>query len=205
MSRSNNISKLTSALAKAQAELRDANKSKEGYGYKYAPLDEVLKIVRGVLAKHGISFIQTSNFFKEGVLEVTTTLFYEDEFIESKVAAPYNQLRGMNDYQSIGSGLTYLRRYGLSLAVGIASDEDNDAHGQKSIAKKEKEEILSLLQATKSDVKKFLKWLGVGSVDELNEEAYYKAKDVLLKKLEKIKKEEELLNSSPQKTEEVGE
>ena len=37
----------------------------------------------------------------------------------------------MNDYQSLGSGITYLRRYSLSSALGIVTDEDTDAQGEQ--------------------------------------------------------------------------
>jgi hypothetical protein len=37
----------------------------------------------------------------------------------------------MNDYQSFGSGITYYRRYALSSALGIVTDKDTDASGEK--------------------------------------------------------------------------
>jgi len=39
------------------------------------------------------------------------------------------QLKGMNDFQVLGSAITYARRYSLSMMLGIVTDEDNDASG----------------------------------------------------------------------------
>jgi hypothetical protein len=41
------------------------------------------------------------------------------------------QLKGMNDYQSFGSGITYYRRYCLSTILGIVTDKDTDAAGEQ--------------------------------------------------------------------------
>ena len=51
---------------------------------------------------------------------------------------PYVQLKGMNDFQSFGSGVTYFRRYALSSALGLVTDVDNDAAGEqeKKVVKK---------------------------------------------------------------------
>jgi len=38
----------------------------------------------------------------------------------------------MNEYQSFGSGITYYRRYALSAALGLVTDKDTDASGEKA-------------------------------------------------------------------------
>jgi hypothetical protein len=47
------------------------------------------------------------------------------------VEIPQVALKGMNDYQSFGSGVTYYRRYALSSALGLVTDKDTDASGEQ--------------------------------------------------------------------------
>jgi len=128
MKRSETITKIAPALAKVMTEIKDITKNSSGYGYKYASLDEVLKVVRPLCAKNGISILQSQNINENGMIVVETMLLHASgEFITTEVTSPYEKLKGMNEYQSIGSSITYLRRYGLSSALGIASEEDTDA------------------------------------------------------------------------------
>jgi hypothetical protein len=63
-----------------------------------------------------------------------TILFHceSGESIESKTAIPQNvQLKGMNDFQVLGSAITYLRRYALSSICGLVTDKDTDASGEQ--------------------------------------------------------------------------
>ena len=69
------------------------------------------------------------------------------EWITSLVKVPIADLKGQNAYQSLGSAITYLRRYSLSAFVGIASDEDNDAQGGP-------EEIKKVVKVTTTQLKK---------------------------------------------------
>jgi len=133
MRTSNEIKNISAALVKVTAEVRNATKSSNGYGYKYAPLDEVLNIVRPVLSKHGLSIIQSQELDKEGGFVTVKTLLLHSsgEFIETEVTSPFENLKGMNSYQSMGACITYLRRYAISSMFGIASEEDTDANPQQ--------------------------------------------------------------------------
>jgi hypothetical protein len=55
----------------------------------------------------------------------------------------------MNEYQSFGSGITYYRRYALSAALGLVTDKDTDASGEKtaSVFIKKHKSILDLTLA----------------------------------------------------------
>jgi hypothetical protein len=53
------------------------------------------------------------------------------EHIESSIAIPYVQLKGMNDFQSFGSGVTYYRRYAISAALALVTDKDTDGAGEQ--------------------------------------------------------------------------
>jgi len=133
MRTSNEIKNISAALVKVTAEVRNATKSSNGYGYKYAPLDEILNIVRPIIAKHGLTIIQSQSFEKEGGFVTVKTLLLHSsgEFIETTATSPFENLKGMNSYQSLGSAITYLRRYAISSMFGIASEEDTDANPQQ--------------------------------------------------------------------------
>ena len=133
MRTSNEIKNISAALVKVTAEVRNATKSSNGYGYKYAPLDEILNIVRPIIAKHGLTIIQSQSFEKEGGFVTVKTLLLHSsgEFIETTAECPFENLKGMNSYQSLGSAITYLRRYAISSMFGIASEEDTDANPQQ--------------------------------------------------------------------------
>jgi hypothetical protein len=70
---------------------------------------------------------------KDDVNYIATMVFHVEtgEHIESSIAIPYVQLKGMNDFQSFGSGVTYYRRYALSSALGLVTDKDTDASGEQ--------------------------------------------------------------------------
>ena len=76
---------------------------------------------------------------KEGVNYLATAVFHVEsgEQIESNCMIPYVQLKGMNDFQSFGSGVTYFRRYCLSSMLGLVTDKDTDASGEQEKPKKE--------------------------------------------------------------------
>jgi hypothetical protein len=60
------------------------------------------------------------------------------ESIESLADIPMNvQLKGMNDYQVMGSAFTYFRRYTLSSMLGLVTDKDIDASGEQTGKRKE--------------------------------------------------------------------
>jgi len=82
-----------------------------------------------LLKKHGLGFTQLIN---EG--DVLTILFHVEsgEQIQSSTNIPQNvQLKGMNEFQVLGSAITYIRRYALSSILGIVTDKDTDASGEQ--------------------------------------------------------------------------
>jgi hypothetical protein len=132
------IGTLASALAKAQGELVNPEKSLvatiRGGGprgteqsFRYAPLSSGLDIVRKVLGQHEIATVQTTSIDQAaGIINLTTVLAHASgEWIASdwpvcaisETAAP----------QRMGAALTYARRYALFTLVGIAGEDDLDA------------------------------------------------------------------------------
>jgi len=120
---------LFKSLAEFQQEVPTIHKATQGYGYTYADLPKIFEVINPILKKYGLGFTQLIN----GAQLVTIVFHAESgETIESITAIPQGvQLKGMNDFQVLGSAITYLRRYALSSILGIVSDKDTDAGGEQ--------------------------------------------------------------------------
>lgn len=115
---------LFKALAEFQQEVPILHKDTSGYSYTYTDLPEILRTINPLLKKHGLGFTQPLNGN-----ELRTILFHFEsgESIDSSVVIPEDSMKGMNKYQSLGSGITYMRRYALSSILGLVTDKDMDA------------------------------------------------------------------------------
>jgi hypothetical protein len=135
---SETVGKIAGALAKAQAELENPEKSQiatipsvfpreEARTFRYASLASGLEIVRKCLSRHEIATVQATAIDPDsGLIKLTTTLVHgSGEWMSSdwpvcpvsETAAPHR----------MGAALTYARRYALFTLVGIAGEDDLDA------------------------------------------------------------------------------
>ena len=132
---SDSIKNIAAAQLAVQKEIKDISKDSTGYGYKYTSFDKLVQYLRPLLAKHGISFVQMplggspGHDDGKGTVGLQTLYMHAEsgEWITNAIKSPVAESKGMNTYQSIGSAITYFRRYSLSSFVGIASEEDVDA------------------------------------------------------------------------------
>lgn len=129
MQTSEQTSNLLKAMIEAAPEISSISKSKQAYGYKYATLDSLIDMLRLVLPKHGLWFMQMPTRF-DGKSTLTTRVFHESgEWIEDSIEMTDTELQGKaNDTQKVGASITYFRRYALSSIFGVASDEDVDGN-----------------------------------------------------------------------------
>ena len=95
---------------------------------KYSTLEDVIKAIQPA-AELGISHTQTFDYITLGpdqlLTVLTTTLYFKDEKLESKL--PLKELKGFNVMHDLGISITYTRRYALGAAYGIGSELDDDA------------------------------------------------------------------------------
>ena len=120
---------LWKSLAQFQQECPNIHKTTQGYGYKFADLPTILGIINPLLRKYNLALTQplSSN-------SVKTILFHTEtgETIESEIEIPTGiQLKGQNDFQVLGSAITYLRRYSISSLLNIVVDNDTDVQGEQ--------------------------------------------------------------------------
>jgi hypothetical protein len=139
---------LLKSLAAFQQEVKVIHKGTQGYGYSYADLPKIFEEINPLLQKHGLGFTQLINS-QDGLNYLKTILFHVEsgESIDSLTLIPYVQLKGMNDFQSFGSGVTYFRRYCLSAILGLVTDKDTDASGEQVKTKKPKIDNDRLMKA----------------------------------------------------------
>jgi hypothetical protein len=131
------IAALATALAKAQIELTNPEKSligtieprREGGArqFRYAPLSSGLEIVRKTLGQHEIATVQTTAIDQvAGIVNLTTVLAHSSgEWIASDW--PVCPIAETERPHRMGAALTYARRYALFTLVGIAGEDDLDA------------------------------------------------------------------------------
>jgi len=135
---SESVGALASALAKAQTELVNPEKSltatigvaapgERERTFRYAPLSSGLDIVRKTLGQHEIATVQTTAIDQtSGMVNLTTVLAHASgEWIASDW--PVCPIAETASPQRMGAALTYARRYALFTFVGIAGEDDLDA------------------------------------------------------------------------------
>ena len=135
---SETIGNIAAALAKAQAQLVNPEKSLTGTiqthntggparSFRYAPLSSGLDIVRKTLSQHEIATVQTTAIDETaGIVRLSTVLAHSSgEWIGSDW--PVCAISETTAPHRMGAALTYARRYALFTLVGIAGEDDLDA------------------------------------------------------------------------------
>lgn len=122
--RSETIGELATALAVSQGKMQPAKKSSYNPFTKrnYADLSAVWDAVREPLSNNGLSVMQMPGKIENGRVSITTVLIHKTgEYIQSTIFMP----TGKGDAQSIGSAITYGRRYALAAMVGVSLEDDD--------------------------------------------------------------------------------
>lgn len=123
------MKELYRSLAAFQQEVPVIHKGTAGYGYTYADLTAIFDVINPLMKKHGIGFTQYVTDH-----QLCTVVFHVDSGEEIKACADIPQdvqLKGMNQFQVLGSAITYMRRYQLSAMLGLVTDKDTDASGEQ--------------------------------------------------------------------------
>lgn len=185
MDKSEEIDKLATALAKFQGSLEQPSlnsevkvKTKTGgeYKFKYADLSECKRAAKQPLADNELSVCQLI----EDDYSIRTILLHSSgQWISSKVRMPSNTA----DAQSIGSAITYAKRYAFCAILGIVADDDEDANIASGNTAQKEQPLEQPKKTANSKVKKEL------TRDHLNNEIAMKSISEWLYNKEKIAKE----------------
>ena len=134
--RSSSLVELTKALSSFQGKIASVKKTSVNpfFHSKYADLDAVWEMCRRPLAENGLALVQTTIEQDDRMYLETLLLHISGEYLSSRY--PLNPMRQVKDAgwvpsddpQSLGSVITYARRYAMSAMLGVAADEDDDAN-----------------------------------------------------------------------------
>lgn len=123
MQKSENINDLATALSKAQGEIKGAMKDSSNpfFKSKYADLASVWEAFRQPFAKHGLSLVQLPKTEENRVTVETVLLHMSGQWISEVLSASPKDMTP----QSVGSTITYLRRYGAQSVAGVCPEDDD--------------------------------------------------------------------------------
>lgn len=174
------------AMAKAKSEIPviiknrqvgfDSNKpGAKRTEYRHEDLAQIARTIDPILSKHGLSYrFRTSSAANEPVTVtciVSHRLGYSEE---NTLSAGRDDTGGKNVIQSVGSTLTYLQRYALKAALGLAAANDDDGAKSDDTAEDEQQAADSrtlILNETadldETELARFLKALGVEALTDI--------------------------------------
>ena len=124
MKQTEDVKELVTALSKAQGQMKPAvfNKVNPHFKNRYADFKSCMDACRSPLSDNGLSVMQYCDTVNDKLVLVTMLSHSSGQWIKS-----YFPLNPKNmDSQSIGSALSYAKRYSLCAKLGIVSDDDDD-------------------------------------------------------------------------------
>jgi hypothetical protein len=165
------------AMAAAKAEFDPIVKRHEvkysSTSYKHEDLADIEAAVKPALSKHGLSYRWRVTSKPNEPVSVTCVVTHEGgHFEETTLHAGADNSGGKNSIQGVGSTLTYLQRYTLKPALGLAAarDDDGKTAGEKPgelITEAQCNTILDKIAETQSDTEKFCRHFQIEGVAKL--------------------------------------
>lgn len=182
------------AIAEAKAEIPPIIKNREvdfsttkgRTHYRHEDLAQIAATVDPILSHHGLSYrFRTA---QEGqTVTVTCILSHRDGYSEeTTLSSAADQSGNKNHIQAIGSAATYLQRYTLKMALGLAASNDDDGKSSEtpSLINADQFVILQeLMEQSGADEAKFLQFIGVDRLDDMNLRQFDTAVSALRKKI----------------------
>lgn len=161
MMQSETLGKLAEALAKAQSTMGEAKEDSKNPFFKsnYADLTSVWRACRKSLTDNGLSVVQTTDMKDDKITIVTTLIHSSGEWMKGCLPLMLTK----NDPQTMGSALTYARRYALAAIVGVCKEGEDDDAEQATVRKE---------NINDDQIKQLIKSIGTDT----------EAKDIILKR-----------------------
>lgn len=168
-----------SAIAAAKADFgkivkkHSVSRGKDGGGFKHEDLADIAEAVDPALAANGLSYRFRATSNPTEPIKVTCVVTHKDgHFEETSLSAGADASGGKNGIQAIGSTLSYLQRYSLRLALGIAAGREDDGKAAsvqpgEFISEQQADGIRSELDELGADIQKFCEALGVEAIAKI--------------------------------------
>jgi hypothetical protein len=182
------------AISSAKAEIKPIVKNREvdftsqkgRTNYEYEDFAAVSGAVDPILSKYGLSYRHRSK--QDGKsLTITCRISHRDgHFEDTELSALNDESGNKNGIQGIGSTATYLQRYTLKIALGLAATKDDDgrasAGDEPLITNNQLADLTALLTEVNANIPAFLK---VCKIDRLEDLPARKFKDAIARLEEK--------------------
>lgn len=166
------------AVADAKSEIPPILRNATGHNSKrYADFSGIARVVDPIISKHGLSYRFRS--MQDERIHVTCVLSHRaGHSEETTLSGPPDATGNKNAIQAIGSTLTYLQRYSLMQALGLAASNDDDAKATNSdpISDEQDAEIRELIASSGADITKFLLAFQIEAVSDLPASRFSEAK-----------------------------
>lgn len=166
------------AIASAKAEIPVIDKNREvdfrsakgRTHYRHEDLAEITRVVTPILGKHGLSYrFKTTQ--EAAAVTVTCVLSHREGYSEeNSLSAGRDESGNKNSIQAIGSTITYLQRYTLKAALGLAASDDDDANtviDAPFISEDQIIDLRDLAESVDADMPRFLQFLKVEQLSEI--------------------------------------
>lgn len=182
-------------LMAIQSELKAPKGQYNSFGkYKYRSAEDILESVKPLLKKYNATMTIRDELTFVGeryYIKAVVTFSSEDgEEVASAYAREDESKKGMDGSQITGTASSYARKYALNglFLIDDTKDADTDDFKRQNemalepIGQREAAVIKTMLEETESDVKKFLQYFGVKTVEEMSQSQYGEATRMLNKK-----------------------
>ena len=131
----------------------DVTGRKGSYSFEYATYENMVATVRPLLAAQGLGFSNRLEIASTGMLLLVTRVFHSSgEFEDSRIPL----ICDFSSSQSLGSANSYSKRYGLSNALGLATDDDDDgniAEGNDHVVTAPEDPMRQLAEKLRASIK----------------------------------------------------
>lgn len=170
------------AIAAAKAEIPPIVRNATGHNSKkYADFAAIATVVDPIISKFGLSYrFRTTQAERIAVTCVLSHKAGHSE--ETTLAGPSDTTGNKNPIQAIGSTLTYLQRYSLVQALGLAAtndDDGNDAGRGETISEEQVGSLVELIEDVGADKAKFCAYLKVKALADIPAKDFKRACDAL--------------------------
>lgn len=175
------------AMAAAKAAIPPISKNRHvGYeskkagatrtDYKHEDLAEIARVVGPHLAVNGLSYRYRTTSNPNEPITVTCIVSHRDGHSEENtLSAGRDDTGNKNSIQAVGSTITYLQRYTLKAALGLAASNDDDARSSEPetfITDEQVQRLLAMVNEVGADIGKLCKHLKVDGLPELPADQY---------------------------------
>lgn len=165
--------------------------------YMYEDMAEIARTIDPILSERGLSYRFRVASVPNEPVRVTCVVSHRDgHFEETTLHAGRDDNGNKNSIQAIGSTVTYLQRYTLKAALGLAASEDDDGHASEqtideepasakgAITHHQANTILEALEARNISRAAFLQWARQKRVEDIPTEHF----DACMQAIEKYRR-----------------